>query len=93
MPVTGFPDSSIHKLCFRCHKWHEPHEGVVALPEATGPLSAMHNISAQLAGDPSAYRFMCHRCIRIRRLTKRIIFATFAILIVIVLILGRLHVI
>jgi hypothetical protein len=61
------------------------------LPEATGPLSSMRNVGADLTGDESALRFMCHSCIRVRRITKAVIFAAFAILILIVMVLDRLH--
>jgi len=88
VPVEGFPDSTRHKICIRCHKWFEPLEGVVASPESSGPIRSMRNLGAQMTGDSSALRFMCHR-IRVRRNTKLVILATFLRLIAMVLILER----
>jgi hypothetical protein len=94
MPIDGFPDAARHKLCLRCQKWHEPDEGVVVYPEASGPLSGMRRTAAVLAGDESAMKFMCHRCIRIRKYTKIIIFGAFGTLMLLILLLekiGYLH--
>ena len=74
MPIEGFPDPERHTLCFRCRKWHEPDEGIVMHPEATGPLSGLRNARRQFAGDESGMRFYCHRCLRVRRRTKLVIF-------------------
>jgi hypothetical protein len=76
----------------RCHKWHEPDEGVMVVPEATGPLSAMRQLGARLMCDESAMRFICHRCRRIRRITQYAIFGALALLILVVLVLDRLGV-
>ena len=57
----------------------------MVVPEVTGPLTAMRDTAARLTGDESAMRFMCHRCQRIRRLTKTCIFISFAVLVATVL--------
>ena len=80
MPVEGFPDNKHHRICLRCRRWFEPHEGTMVFPEVAGPLSAMRAAVARLTDDESAMRFMCHRCQRIRRRTKATIFIAFAVL-------------
>ena len=87
MPIEGFPDPQRHKLCVRCHKWHNPDEGVMLHPETCSRLKRLRIAAAQLAGDESAMRFMCHRCIRIRRYTKAAIFGAFAIVVLLVFLL------
>lgn len=79
MPVSGFPDRSIHRICFRCHKWFEPGEGSLLRPEASGPLTAMHQLGESIAKGEPLLRFMCFRCQRIRRLTKWTIFLLFLV--------------
>ena len=70
MPVVGFPDPDVHLLCRRCRKWHEPQEGSMRLPDATGPLCMLRNAAAKISGDTSGRTFICFRCQRIRRLTN-----------------------
>ena len=89
MPIAGFPDKDRHRLCIRCRKWHEPNEGEMVYPEATGPFSGIKRNAAILAEDESALRFMCYRCMRVRRHTKAIIFGSFAFVILLILVLGR----
>ena len=93
MPIEGFPDSSVHKICPRCHKWFEPDEGVEALPEASGPISGMRNLGASMTESRSALRFMCHHCLRVRRNATRIIYGKFLTIVVVILILVKLHLI
>jgi hypothetical protein len=90
MPVEGLPDAARHKLCLRCRKWHEPDEGIMVYPEATGPLSGMRRAAAVLAGDESAMRFMCHHCLRVRKYTKAAIFGAFGLIVLLVFLLERL---
>ncbi|MCY2929526.1 MAG: hypothetical protein NTV86_08535 [Planctomycetota bacterium] len=70
MPVVGFPDRDRHKLCHRCHKWHEEHEGTMVYPEARGPISGLFRAAAVIAGCEDKMRFICHRCRRVRRNIK-----------------------
>jgi hypothetical protein len=90
MPVEGFPDRDIHKICLRCHKWHEPAEGVMVWPPITGPFTALRSMTARLAEGEGGKRFICHRCRRIRRITQIVIFSIFTVLVATILILERL---
>ena len=87
MPIEGFPDPQRHKLCIRCHRWHDPDDGVMLYPEAAGPLQGLRTAAAEAAGDESAMRFMCYRCIRIRRYTKAAVFGAFALVVLLVFLL------
>ncbi len=87
MPIDGFPDKQRHKLCIRCRRWHEPHEGKLIFPDQPGPFGRLRRTACMLAEDESAMRFMCLRCLRVRRYTKAIIFATFALLVLLALLL------
>ena len=94
MPIDGFPDTERHKLCIRCKQWHEPDEGKLAYPAAAGPISQMRHTTSALAGDESAMRFICFKCVRARRRTKAILFGALALILIIVLLLeglGLLH--
>ena len=73
MPVF-LPDPDLHKLCRRCRKWFEPDEGVLSLPEATGPISRLRQTAAIISGDERALRFICHRCAAVRRRTQIVLF-------------------
>jgi hypothetical protein len=59
-----------HVICRRCGKWFEPSDGGLVLPE--GRFEANYRL-----GTGAIARFQCHRCIRIRRLTQRLIWGTF----------------
>jgi hypothetical protein len=63
----------------------------MVLPEATGPVSRLNLAAASIAGDESALRFICYRCLRIRRRTKTIIWLTFAIVLGIALLVAWLR--
>ena len=78
MPVD-FPDSSVHKICMKCHRWFDPADGTMVLPEATGPFGKLRSIAASIAGDDSALRFICWRCHRRRQWTKAILWTSFAV--------------
>ena len=96
MPVEGFPDPARHKLCWRCKKWHEPSEGVVAKPKESvsfEPFLGAFGALRSLCGVRPKPHFVCRRCLKIRRYTTIIIFATFGFLVALCLILGRLGVI
>lgn len=58
-------------------------------PMAIGPLSAMHRLAYVIMEDESKKRFICYRCLRIRQLTRMIIFALFFLLVTIVLLLEK----
>lgn len=58
-------------------------------PEAAGPFSGLRRTAAILANDESAMRFMCYRCIRVRRYTKVIIFGLFGLIVFVILLLER----
>ena len=88
MPVEGLPDPETHRLCRRCGKWFDPHEGSLRAPEVTGPLGAMRAMRA--AVDVAALKFQCHRCTRVRRNTQAMIWGTFLALLVTILVLERL---
>jgi hypothetical protein len=92
MPVEGIPDRDRHRLCIRCRKWHEQGEGELLYPEAAGPISGMRRTAAVLADDESAMRFLCFRCMRVRRYTKAILFGSLVFLVLLVLLLERLGV-
>jgi hypothetical protein len=77
MPIDQ-PDASVHKICRRCRRWFDPSEGEMVLPEATGPISAIHSAAASIASDEPALRFICHACLRTRRRTKAIVWGAFA---------------
>jgi hypothetical protein len=85
VPIEGFPDPTKHRLCIRCHKWHLLHEGVMQYPERSGPVGRLRSAASEWAGDESAKRFICHGCLRKRRRTNTIIWATFALLLLVTL--------
>jgi hypothetical protein len=89
MPVEGMPDTELHRICRRCRKWFEPHEGSMMPPEATGPFGASQRLRASL-GDSSVLRFQCSRCTKVRRVTQITLWSAFAIIAIAVLILERL---
>jgi hypothetical protein len=87
MPISGFPDATLHEICYRCGKWHEPQEGTLVYPEATGPFSFVRRTANMLAANETTMRFLCHRCARIRRTTKIVIISSFLLLVALVLLL------
>jgi hypothetical protein len=98
LPVTGIPDRDKHKLCIRCHKWHEPTEGQMTYPADTGgqfsPIfDAARRISDGISGDTSAMKFICNRCVRMRRIRWGILVGILVALCLLAVILGRLGVI
>ncbi len=66
MPVD-IPNPREHKLCYRCGRWHEEHEGSFE-PAKSGPgaLAGARALSERLAGLDPTMRFVCDRC-RARR--------------------------
>lgn len=93
MPVEGFPDASRHRLCVRCKKWHEPDEGILCQPEEQGtfePFMAIFTAARAISGLKKEPRFICYRCLRVRRYIKVAIFGTLALLIALALVLERL---
>jgi hypothetical protein len=76
---TNHPDPSVHKLCMRCRRWFDADDGEMIIPEPTGPISKLRLAAATIAGDDSACRFMCHRCLRTRRRTKAVIWLAIAV--------------
>jgi hypothetical protein len=93
LAIIGFPDRERHGYCFYCHQWYDLSAGARVIPEAAGPISAMRAAGAAITGDESALNFVCHRCARRRRLTKRILFGVLIAAILIVLVLERLRLI
>ena len=98
LPVVGIPARDKHKLCLQCHKWHQPSEGRMVYPAARGgPFSpifdAARRISDGVSGDTSAMKFICNRCVRMRRIRWGILVGIFVALGVLAMILGRLGVI
>jgi hypothetical protein len=91
MPIEGMPDPARHRICRRCQKWFDPHEGQLHAPEVTGPLGGLETMRAA-AGDPSALRFQCHRCTTVRRRTQLAIWIVFGVLVLTILALERLGV-
>jgi hypothetical protein len=91
MTIDGMPDVHLHRICRRCQKWYFPEEGTDKAPEVTGPLGGMHAIRAA-AGDQSMLRFECHRCSRVRRNTKAVLWLSLGGLVGLVLLLERLGV-
>ncbi len=104
MPVEGFPDASKHKICIRCHRWFEPEEGDMvyswrgsSLPiftDLAGFVRSTRGAVASAVGDETAMRSICHECKRKRRRRKLAVYAIFALLLAVVLLLelsGRLE--
>ena len=78
MPLAPdeFPDSSIHRMCVRCHKWCNPQEGEnYVLP--VSPFS----ISTLFTGVGKPFHFMCFACRRKRVMLRVWIFAILAVLV------------
>lgn len=90
MASSGFPDREKQGFCFYCHRWLDLGEGTRVIPEAGGPITALRGLGAAVTGDESASKFVCHRCARRRKLTRRVIFAVLIAAILIVLLLERL---
>ena len=62
MPVEGFPDPDKHKICCKCGKWFEPHEGSPVTPPKAGPVAQIGRTLAGVEGFGLTERFMCHAC-------------------------------
>jgi hypothetical protein len=90
MPVEGLPDAAIHRLCSRCHKWHEPDEGVMVWPDRFHWIRELRQVADAIGGDTSEMRFLCYRCLRVRRLTTRIIWSVFFVVAAAALLIGYL---
>ena len=93
MPVEGFPDPTRHRLCLRCRKWYGPEEGATVQPEPASvaePTLGMFTALRSLCGVPPKPHFMCRRCLKVRRCVSAAIFATFGVLVALVLVLERL---
>lgn len=88
MPITGMPDTTRHRICRRCQRWFDPHEGTLRAPEVTGPFGASQSLRASL-GDASVLRFQCSRCTKIRQWTQIALWSTLAFLIGLILLLDR----
>jgi hypothetical protein len=80
MPVD-IPDSTIHKICLKCHRWFEPEEGVLMEPESFSPLGRLRSVAKSIAGDEPDLRFICSRCLRRKQWTKAIIWISFAVVV------------
>lgn len=66
MPVD-LPNPRIHKLCYRCGRWHEEHEGAFEpSPSGSPGLSGVRALSERLVGIDPRMRFVCARC-QVRR--------------------------
>lgn len=85
-PVKGIPDPQNHKICLRCRKWYQPEDGTMVYPEASGPISNLRIAAAKLADDDSKMRFICHRCIKVRKYTKVAIIGIFVFLVVLIIV-------
>lgn len=86
MPVRGFPDADRHRICFRCRRWFEPEEGEEFVSESAAG-SFLRSFGIPVTGDLRK-RFMCHRCRRIRRITKTAVFVALALALGAALLLG-----
>jgi RNase P subunit RPR2 len=73
MTSIEMPDATRHRICIRCGKWFEPHEGQAVVPE--GRFAQNYTL-----GTGSVVRFRCQRCTRIRRATQGVIWGTFVAL-------------
>ena len=94
MPVNGFVDPDRHRACFRCGKWFELDEGSAADVGSTrGATAAANIIGAFVHLRCSEQRFVCFACQRRRRLFQCILWATFAAVILLVLLLQSLKII
>lgn len=92
MPVEGIPDRDYHRHCLRCHRWHEPEEGTMIRPPASGSFGALRQYGEIVKFGQPVYRFMCHRCRRTRRRLEIFAFVILAILIGIPILLEQLGV-
>lgn len=85
MPIEGFPDSSRHRLCIRCRKWHETHEGKTVAPSRIGGMlgavSSTAILSAGLNPEAGRSRFLCNACRR-RKTQLRIAFILLAAIVI-----------
>jgi hypothetical protein len=91
MPIAGMPDTTRHRICRRCQRWFEPHEGKLMTPELTGPVGASQSLRASL-GDTSVLRFQCARCTKIRRVTQITLWSILAVIVAVILLLERIGV-
>jgi len=84
MPLAPdqFPDSAVHRMCVRCHRWCWPNEGAdYALPRVS-PFAA----AATVAGIAGPAHFMCFGCRRKRVALRVWILSVLAVLIAMALI-------
>lgn len=89
-PITGMPDREVHRICRRCQKWYDAKDGARMAPEVSGPLSGMQAMRASMTQDASLFRFQCHRCTAIRRITQVTLWLLLAAILVTVLLMERL---
>ena len=59
-------------------------------PEIRGPISAMHALRAVISEDPALFRFQCHRCTRISRITRIVLWGALVGIFLLMLLAERL---
>ncbi len=57
--------------------------------EVIGPFGGIRRAAAAVAGMDPKMSFVCHRCLRVRRYTRIVIFCAFGLLAVLCLVLER----
>jgi hypothetical protein len=62
MPVEGFADPKLHRLCIKCRKWFHPEEGIMDFQAATGPIGLILGVSARMAEHEGKLKFYCQAC-------------------------------
>jgi hypothetical protein len=78
MPIEGLPDPAQHRVCMRCAKWFEPHEGSLAARERVGLAANIADSIRNSAGD-AGLRFICNRCAAVRRKRKLVLYGALAL--------------
>jgi hypothetical protein len=62
---------------------------MMVYPERAGPFFVLRRAGDEMIGDESAMRFVCYRCLRIRRWTMGVLFGVLVVVVVVVLVAAR----
>ena len=93
MPVEGFPDASIHRICFRCGRWFYPEEGSeaeVGTTNGRGAALGALGAFAHMEFNEAGIRFVCFKCQSRRWKIRVALFGTLALVAGLLLLLDAL---
>jgi len=87
---VDIPDSARHKLCAKCRRWFERGDGEEVPVERMRLFEGMFRLAKTLAGLEPKRVFICHGCLRRRRIISAAIWLAFVAAVAFALIHGYL---